>query len=404
MDGALRSVESELAAVVDQQSSPASEESHRAGLIIAILDARVAILTAVTSGVHQGIQALSKTDRRPSSNWWPLLEFAASVAIAGAAGPIAVVIGKGFAGLHGKKAVEDSVKEALKKAGKASLPAPGKADHLELVDSFTRVANHKLLASRMSLTSSVSVIYDALSIIPIEKLEQLAKHLVSEPLESHPAIVSQAAMSTIVAWTNFLARATYGAMGVWDPWETNGGHGAKALQGAAHPPTGADERSEVTAGNVEPRSLYAVNDADQGDQMGILEVDIDLYGELVESNPMIGESRGMRLENVGPRVRKELRSLGTVRAAPVNKLIRVFDTADGFVRQAGAILITADGYVRSFDLGSATRAHTDVRPPTVKELLGLEQRRYRVHEKANEALLRTLAERAQDLPLSKLEG
>ena len=47
---------------------------------------------------------------------------------------------------------------------------------------------------------------------------------------------------------------------------------------------------------------------------------------------------------------------------------------------------SADGYVRSFNLGSATQVHTDIRPPTVKELLGIDQRRVRVHEQANEAL------------------
>ncbi len=89
---------------------------------------------------------------------------------------------------------------------------------------------------------------------------------------------------------------------------------------------------------------------------------------------------------------------------PINKLIRTSETHERSVTPIGAVLVTADGYVRHHDLGVETRVHRDSRPLSLEESIGLETREFRVNVEANTRLVRELAERAQDLSLSLLEA
>ena len=124
------------------------------------------------------------------------------------------------------------------------------------------------------------------------------------------------------------------------------GH-AVPLEGAAKNPldTWGGKNPDPTSGNVAPTFANAqmLDDVHgyRGDHFGLLEVNLRTDGSL-EDWP----GYGMHLDNVGPKVREKLRTLGTVRDLRVNKVVRVVSGHESRPEVIGAFMITADGYVR----------------------------------------------------------
>ena len=124
-------------------------------------------------------------------------------------------------------------------------------------------------------------------------------------------------------WTNFLARAMHGGMR-WDPWRpdaVDGGAiklaGARIL-GTSRPRRAATRRPGTSIRRRCRGRLKRRSGRSSKDHYGILEIFVDTSGRLVEL-----DNYGMRLDNVGPKVRGQLRTLGRVRETEVNKIVRM---------------------------------------------------------------------------------
>jgi hypothetical protein len=225
----------------------------------------------------------------------------------------------------------------------------------------------------------------------------------------------------LVGWTNFLARAMHGAMH-WDPWQPPGAHGAIKLEGARDPwAEPAATRSDPTTGNVDPKPMGWALERTQRPMMqehyGILEIFLDSSGRLLNI-----PDYGMRLDNVGPNVRKELRQMGKVRDLKVNKVVRMCSYRhDGLEVNPPApiasILITADGYVRAHDWARFMRVHVEEsatrKPWDIKGdfgrcmdqlIWGEETKNCHVDHASENAEIAAFAEGAQGLSLSHLRA
>ena len=382
---------------------PATEADLRSNAIEQITGNRSLAIEIIAQGTSEGFDLLQTPDKAPASVPNFLIDAAAAMLISGSASGIAARMATVVVDKIAKKAVEYALKEGLKTVGKAALTPThgvnGTTARTKLVKVFKNSVGQQLLEARNTLVHRP--ITAALTHLPLADLVQLAQHLQDARTSHLRALTEDVKTSTVVAWTNFLARANYGAMGSWNIWAEHGGDGAVQLDGAAASPIGPEATHEVTAGNVAPRAMDAI--ADASGATGILEIAMTSGGALFERGP----GHGMRLANVGPSVREHLRGIATVRAAPINKLIRLYDVTHAgsteVVKEIGSILITADGYVRRYDLGPETRIVPDPRPITFREVIGVDHRQFRLHRQASEALVRDIAERAQDLPMSMVE-
>jgi hypothetical protein len=299
------------------------------------------------------------------------------------------------------KFVEDAVKEAIKR-GLQSSSTDATGDARDLKTAFRRtMVQHRQLAL-IQLNETFARMHDRLAVLSKPELETLAATLTARLTQHHSSLMKSVADQTVIAWTNFIAQVKHGAMGDWDLWERNGSKGAIALDGATPRPDDAVGAHAATASNIDPRAASALNRANDSEHFGILEIATTPGGGLLEDGRGMhyGHDYGMRLENVGGGVRDRIRTLGRVRDVPVNKMVRVYEVSSRSVSPVGSFLITADGHVRQYDLVPAIRPN--LRPHTMREQLGIDQRPFNVDHEKTELRVTELAERVQELPLSRL--
>lgn len=408
VDGAVQSVRDDFdAAVAESPHLPTDEQIHRDSLIIQIEKVPLEILEMLEKGSGRAIRELTAPERvKANSEIASLLGYAATMAIGGAAATIAAKLIVSVLEGAGAKALELGLREAVKHGLRAAAAVKAPTGHVDLLNAFARQVEDQRTAARIGLVGEFAALHTRVATLPTPALETLASNLYRRIAQEFGEIQEHVANQTVIAWTNFLARIHHGAMGEWDLWADNGSKGAVELKGAASKPTTLAEAREATAGNVAPRAASQLHNAEADEHVGILEIALDLHGGLLTDGRGMnyGPSYGMRLENVGPGARERIQRLGRVRDAPINKLIRIYEVGDHAVSPVGSVMITADGYVRYYDLGGQTRVHADPRPESLEEALGIEPRAFRVNVAANERVCRDLAERAQAFPLSWIQS
>jgi hypothetical protein len=397
IDAVMQGVNADIANAT-AHAGPATDSALRLQAIRQINALRGFAIDVMDKGSAQGLRMLSVPDKAPASLSGMLIDAAVASIIAGSASGIAAAVAMNIASTIGKKIVQHALKEGIKSVGKSAARAAqagAMTARADLLRVFSDLVGKQILAAKHDTVSHP--IDAALSQLTTPTLAGLVQEL-ELSVADWTSLADDVASSTVVAWTNLLARANYGAMGVWNIWEENGGVGAVRLQGSA-PVPGPNGTHEVTSGNVAPGAMSALVDEEQA--AGVLQIPMF-------TNGVWYAERGMRIANVGPLVRAHLRTLGAVRDAPINKLIRVYDVShpgstEELIQEVGSILITADGYVRRYDFGRDTLVYPNHSPITFREAIGIDHRQFRIHRTANEALARSIAEHAQALPMSNVE-
>ncbi len=399
---------------VPSANKPVTPAAHAQGLIQQFAAIQNAIFDVVVTGRIRALRAIdsSEVPRERKSGLGDLLALAASLAVAGSAGSIAVWVGSKIASRLEQKFVEDAVKDVVKRAF-APRASAGPRDVDDLKEVFAQQLENQQIMAKNRLAEEWSRTHDQLSVLPPEELAAVVERVADVLKRDVADVVDHVTDQIVIAWTNFLARATHGSMKGWDFWERNGGKGDFPLEGAAKAPDRVSE--DPTQGNVDPNAMgFALDKRQrpmQDEHFGILEVFVDTTGRLV-AHP----DYGMRLDNVGPDVRARLAQLGRVRDLKVNKVIRVCSLHINPPVPLASILITADGYVRSDDWSSyQTMSIRNQEPPGIGRVLetqhcmtdlihGRETASCRLTPEVDAKAIAVVAERAQSLSLTLLEA
>jgi hypothetical protein len=257
-------------------------------------------------------------------------------------------------------------------------------------------------------------VYAGLSLFSVDELKWINRlHAEGDQAELFAKIRHE----TFVAWANFLARAKHGAMGPWDHWQENGSRGAIALPGAEKKPTldGPDPtRNNIAPDNDSPL-LANVQRPMQEDAFGVLEIFVDTSGR-IEDLP----GYRMRLDNVGPKVREEFRTSGSVRDLRVNKVVHICSHYHHNVRvdppaSIASLMITSDGHVRAINWSELQKMHFEPKDGPVWDPMGFgecsdniihgkETADCNIDRKAMVTEVTAFAKLAQELPLTWLEA
>lgn len=150
-------------------------------------------------------------------------------------------------------------------------------------------------------------------------------------------------------WVNFVARAHHGGL-MWDPWQ-----GEDGADGRGRETKHTRKGQQAAQGNVDPSGVQNLLDDHQrkmeDSHHGLLEIhlwlDEDGYSRYTRDS-----ANGLRLDNIHADAKKQLKELGTVANAHVNKIVRVYkDLGSGEINPrppAASIFVTADGYIRNW--------------------------------------------------------
>ena len=394
-----------------------AEGEHRSGLVGQIQAVNQAFLRHFDDAREQARDRLQKHDVPARSEIWTMLNLAASTALAAAGGGIASALLSPLLESAERVAVASVLKKAISSAFHFDL-APTPRDPANLVRSYLDEVQHQASTRTDRLAATWSATHDALQSLPTAALELFAQN-VTTVLEDE-AYTTVALRHILVGWTNFLARARHGAM-QWDPWQSGGGAGAIKLDGARDPwAEPASTRSDPTTGNVDPKAMSWALARTQRPMMsehyGILEIFLDSSGRIVDL-----PDYGMRLDNVGPDVRKEFQKMPRVRDLAVNKIVRLCAYRHDGVDvdppvPIASVLITADGFVRAHDWARFMRVHVEESAPRkpwdikgdfgrcMDQLIeGRETKSCHIDHASENADVAAFAERAQNLPLSYLK-
>jgi hypothetical protein len=362
-----------------------------------------------------GALAAMEEPEIPRTNFTRTLLIAAGGAAIGAcAGPVAgMFAAQVMAELEAPiaKRVSSLASSAFEKA-MGNPETSGALDVKQLKMGFRDAVFMQQLAARQRFAGEWESVGMELAALPDEHLAALNRRLQSADTSAQYTTMKR---QLLISWTNFLARAKHGASPGWDYWkDPNGSKGAIPLDGAQPGPSPG--RADPTANNVAPEKMGWAFERTQrpmmSDHYGVLE--IFLHGGRLVREP----GYGMRLGNVGPDVRAELKALGRVRDLPINKIVRICSYKKNNVDVnppaiVGGVLITADGYVRRNEL--LPSLHFDARPTgdvldplgfqaCSRELIrGRESQDCHYEHDRHTQDARSLAEHAQDLPLSYLE-
>ncbi len=415
---AMQSVMDDLAKETSHEG-PVTADDHRRGAILQILEVPRLLVGDIEAGVRLGLDAIAAPDIRPTSEVLTLLATTAALVVAGVSGSAAAVVTAKFAAgatQAAAKFVENVVKDAMKMAFTPGQPKAVAVPVTGIKSAFATYLAKELSAARARLAARISELSDRVARVPQRDLDVLAARLIDEHAARGAEIHAVAANHTVIAWTNFLARAKHGAMALWDPWTDHGSIGAVPLRGAQRPADGADDGRTIVGQNVAPETSGELLEHTQRHSLpehyGILEVHIYRNGGLVQLPGL-----GMRLDNVGPDARAVVRKLGRVRDVPINKIVRVYGAStNGPLTTVASMLITADGHVRRHELGGEQpvyiRNREPVGPARLREnqhclgelAAGRETPDCHSDHKLVGDKVAELAERAQDMPLSLLEA
>jgi hypothetical protein len=393
------------------------EKKHREGLIQSLHDLRAFFATHFEHGKDQAQRRIAKQDVPAHSQIWSILNTAVSAAIAAASGGLATLLVTPLLGAPEAAFASSLITKVVGTAFHTHL-GPTQRDPSDLAESYITEIEHQQEAGLAQLATSWTSTYELLHSAPTFALEALASRIAE--LASTNAGTSLVLRQLLVGWTNFLARANHGAMH-WDPWEAGGSRGAIKLQGARDPwSEPAATRSDPTTANVDPKAMGWALERTQRPMMqehyGILEIFLDTAGRFLNI-----PDYGMRLDNVGPNVRKELREMGKVRDLSVNKIVRMCSYRHDGIEvdpptPIASVLITADGYVRAHDWArfmkvrvesSQRREPWDVKGDfgrCMDQLIeGRETNSCQIDHASENAEIAAFAEHAQSLPLSLLK-
>ena len=383
VDGARDLVKANDKRPVDGVGAESEEaKQHRAEMIERHKDVVALGFDTFGDAVHRSMTMIAVPEEaKKSSSWGELLGVAVGAILAGTSGAIGAWVARSIVHRIGNKFVSDVVKDAVSKTLKpsASSSPPSKSD---LKEAFLDSLHDEIRLAKVRHIREWPQVASRLRQTSITDLEKLDLDGIEKAASSE--LPAELVQQILVGWTNFLARVVHGGMGAWDPWQRHGREKHPTLDGQAIPLRGAAknpyetpqaDRVDPMLNNVDPKNMYWAVDKDQrpteGEHVGILEIHLWSDGAL-----NIRSEYGMRLDNVGPRVRQAFKNSGkSVRELPINKIVRVSHDGASQLnppRADGAFLISADGHIR---LTSWT--------------LGRER-------------LVPFAERAQDLPLSAL--
>lgn len=393
------------------------ERNYRNALVESLHDLRTFFGTHLEHGKEQAQRRIATQDVPAHPQIWLLLTTAVSTAIAAASGGLATLLLTPLLDVPAAALASSLIAKSVGSAVHMNL-GPTRRDLSNLAESYITEIEHQEEARLAQLATSWTSTYQLLHSLPTVALEVLTKRI--SELAKEEAGTSLVLRELLVGWTNFVARASHGAMR-WDPWEPGGSSGAIRLQGARDPwSEPAASRTDPTTANVDPKEMGWALERTQRPMMrehyGILEIFLDTSGHLLDI-----PEYGMRLDNVGPNVRKELHEMGTVRKLAVNKVVRMCSYhLDGVEvdppTPVASILITADGYVRAHDWArfmkvrveqSQTRKPWDIKGDfgrCMDQLIqGRETNSCEIDHASENAEIAAFAELAQSLPLSLLK-
>jgi hypothetical protein len=393
------------------------ERQRREDLVEQLMKINDSFLKRLERGKEHAASALEKHDIQPSSEIWKLLSLAVGTAVAAASGGIAAAIVAPMLETAEQVAVAGLFKNVVSKVFAPNL-APTQWNPEDLIESYVNEVERQLDAADTRFATEWSATRATLRRLPTFALEAFANHAAEGLKEGTATLLAK--RHFLVGWTNFLARAMHGAMH-WDPWQSGGSAGAIKLEGARDPwNEPSSTRSDPTTANVDPNAMGWALERTQRPMMpehyGILEIFLDRSGNLVHV-----PGYGMRLDNVGPKVRMEMRQMGKVRDLKVNKVVRMCSYIhDGIEVDPPAplasILITADGYVRAHDWARFMKAHVEESGPRkpwdikgdfgrcMDQLIeGRETNSCNIDHASENAEISAFAERAQNLALSELK-
>lgn len=345
-----------------QSETPQTDADHerKAALAKKAYDFGYDTFLIFLDAANDAIKLISTPELPKTDNTKQLIGFAASALLGAGAGAVTAwfvgaVTTAGLAAKAGGTAagmVSGAVKNALTSADAAAATSVA-----DVKQAFADTYKVQLDASRRDYIGRQDQLGAALSLFDVDQLRLLVDALRGQ---STAPLRAKMKHETMVAWTNFLARAKHGAAG-WDYWAPggNGSPGAMALPGAEpRPNEGGLDHSNIRASGSSPL-LETTQRPMQDDPFGVLEVFCWSDGHVVD---LAGYR--MRLDNVGPKVREEFRGAGRVRDLKVNKVIHLCSYHHNGVdvdppATIGAVLVTADGYVRARNWGGNDRGIYD---------------------------------------------
>jgi len=333
---------------------PPETQRRRMFLLDNIRDQLAGVFGLLRGGAELFIASLrgSQPSVKDSPEIEDLLEIAASAAISGVIGVTANTVAKALTGKGLKDLAERGITDGLKDAIKQSLQrgsaTKANATDADLFDQFAMGHVTKLYAAESAFldeywTERAEVLYK----LDLSDLEAMSASVAGDA--QREVYAEAQARCTAVEWINFLARAHHGKL-LWD--EDGGADGAS---GDARETEHTRKGQTAAQGNANPAGVRHLLDGDQrkmeDDHHGLLEIHLWLEdGELKRYTR--DSERGLRLDNVHPKARAKLASMGRVADAHVNKIVRVYkDLGSGQInpRPPGAsIFVSADGYIRSW--------------------------------------------------------
>jgi hypothetical protein len=361
---------------------------------------------AVDHGIDFGMAKVSRPDPLPHPDRLvSILESTASLALAAITAEVGAFLIAPL--LEVEHAIAATSMRGILKGMFQLTPTPREMPLDDLMLAFTQLLKTDNVNAFSALQITSVETKESLRQLPIRELEALTARLSARLHDTRP-LTDRVAFLTMVGWTNFLARARYGAMSGWDYWVDNGSRGAIALAGATDTRDG-----DPTRHNVEPAGVDKSLDGWEmhHDLYGVMEIFLDREGRLIAQ-----QGYGMRLDNLSSAVRAQFRTQGKVRDLKINKLVRLCTRDPNCREQIASLLITADGYVRRTAWGGLLRvhmAHHKTEPWEAYQethdcfehlMQGEESTDCHLDHEANTRSITALAERAQDLSLSLLEA
>ncbi len=315
-------------------------EVHRAGVLAQIIRIQDKMLEHVKDGFDQAKRSIEREEHPArQSLLGQLVRLAASLALAEAGAALVPIILDGVVSEGAAKLFASAFRSSVKGAFKADPPA-GDAMIANLRDAYADSLTTDLRDAEGRFESDFSNHYDHLAGLDTADLENAARASLASLHTSREPMLQAAKQSALVGWVNLVAQANVGAMRSWDSWEErNGQRGAIKLPGALSP-TADLSGAEIVKGNVDPFAIGLDTLHDPNVALhGILEIRINIDGVL---------NQKMKLNDVGPDVRRQLTHAGRVRDLKINKAIRIVDHGSD-AWPIGSLLIPADGYVRRSD-------------------------------------------------------
>jgi hypothetical protein len=325
-------------------------------------------------------------------------------------------LGKALADKTGKF-ISDSLVGAYKKSF-ATHDAQAARSLDDIRQAFKQTFDVQVLAAERRFIAQWPTLHATLDLLSVDQLAAL--NGLSGQVDD-AGVYQEMRQQTFVAWTNFLARVKHGQMRRWDHWAEHGSHDALPTPSAQ--PAPKNGVPDPTLGNIRPNPnaemLANTQRPMQSDPFGVLEIFV--FGTDERSMRIVDRpGYRMRLDNVGPKVREEFRTMGKVRDLRVNKVVHLCSYKVGNVRvnppsSVASILITADGYVRASNWAEFMKVH--FRPKDdgpfwdpngfgdcMEQLIyGKETADCHLDHRSRQREVSAFAAAAQELPLSYLE-